>query len=74
MKDKNNYVKDSTYSNVRIETTLSRTKIVNGKPEPEPLFVDVDNIIVKIEENDKDKAIDIIKQKIKNAKDSVLKN
>tara|TARA_E500000331_G_scaffold227526_1_gene217765 strand:+ start:1184 stop:1408 length:225 start_codon:yes stop_codon:yes gene_type:complete len=74
MKDKNNYVKDSTYSNVRIETTLSRTKIVNGKPEPEPLFVDVDNIIVKIEENDKDKAIDIIKQKIKNAKDSVIKN
>jgi len=72
MKEKNIRVKDSTYSNVRIETTLSRTKLVNGKPEPEPLFVDVDNVIVKIEENDKDKAIEIIKEKIKKAKDSIV--
>tara|TARA_R100000664_G_C2668774_1_gene81729 strand:- start:248 stop:469 length:222 start_codon:yes stop_codon:yes gene_type:complete len=71
MKEKNIYVKNSIYANVTIQTALGRTKLVQGKPQPEPLFVDSETITIKIEEDDKDKAIEIIKQKLKEASKAI---
>ena len=72
-KDKKAYIKNSIYANIKIQTSMGRTRLVNGKPEPEPLFVDLDTITLKIEEDSVDKAIEILKGRIKEATECLTK-